>query len=89
MRTQKQKFFLFLKIFTVVLLLTFGAIYFFRDAILQTIISKAEFKFDRDYDCRFSVKKASFIGLSEMEFNEILLVPKQADTLSSVERRRT
>jgi len=89
MRTQKQKFFLFLKIFTVVLLLTFGAIYFFRDAILQTIISKAEFKFDRDYDCRFSVKKASFIGLSEMEFNEILLVPKQADTLLSVERIRT
>ncbi|MGH2666240.1 transglycosylase domain-containing protein [Flavobacterium sp.] len=89
MRTKKQKFFLFLKIFGAILLLALASLYFFRDALLQKIISRAESKFEKEYNCSFLVKKAAFIGLSGVELSEIVLVPKQADTLLSVEKIKT
>ena len=89
MRTKKQKFFLFLKIFAVLLVLIFGGIYFFRDTLLQKAIAKAEAKFDTRYDCRFSVKKAAFDGISGVELHDIILIPKQADTLLAVKKIKT
>lgn len=88
-RTKKQKFFLFLKVFTVLLVLFFGGLFLFRDALLQKVIAKAESKFERDYQCRFSVKKANFNGVAEVELHDMVLVPKNADTLLSVQKIKT
>jgi transglycosylase-like protein len=89
LRTKKQKFLLFLKIFGALILLGLGATYIFRDALLQKALAKAESKFDKQYDCHFSVKKAAFIGISGVEFSDIVLVPKNADTLLAVQRIKT
>lgn len=88
-RSKKQKFFLFLKLFAVLLLLALGGMYFFRDSLLQKVLTKAEHKFDREYDCRFSVKQANFIGISGVEMHDIVLIPKNADTLLSVQKIKT
>lgn len=84
MKSKKQKFFLFLKIFAVLVLLILAGIYFFRDALLQEAINKAQNKFDKEYNCEFSIKKASFDGLSGINMESIELIPKQADTLLSI-----
>ncbi|WP_313804693.1 biosynthetic peptidoglycan transglycosylase, partial [Flavobacterium sp.] len=89
MRTKKQNFFLFLKIFAAIMVLILGGLYYFRDALLQQVIAKAETKFQTDYNCHFSVKKANFNGLSEVELHNILLVPQNADTLLAVQNIKT
>lgn len=89
MRSKKQKFFLFLKILIVFLLFSVAGIYFFRDVLLQKVISKATSKFDADYNCSLSIQKASFDGVSSIELNNIILVPKEADTLFSIEKVKT
>ncbi|MCB6089070.1 transglycosylase domain-containing protein [Flavobacterium psychrophilum] len=89
MRSKKQKFFLFLKIIILFLLFSVAGVYFFRDALLQKAIAKATSKFDTDYNCRFCVQKASFDGISSIQLNNIILVPKEADTLFSIEKVKT
>lgn len=89
MRTKKQKIFLFLKLFAVLLVLFFGGLFFFRDSLLQQAIAKAETKFKTDYNCTFSVKKANFNGISEVEMQDIVLVPNNADTLLAVQKIKT
>jgi hypothetical protein len=89
MRTKKQKFFLFLKILAVILLLTLGSIYYFRDALLQKVISRTITKLDQEYNCTFSVKKASFIQLSGIELDGIVIKTKDTDTLLAVEKIKT
>ncbi len=63
--------------------------YLFRNLILEEVIAKAEHKFRTDYNAEFSIKKSSFIGISEVQMSNILLVPKNADTLLSVENVKT
>lgn len=89
MRTKKQKFFLFLKITAVLSVLLLGGVYFFRDSLLQKILSKAESKFEQEYQCHFRVKKANFNGIAEVELHDLVLVPKNADTLLSVQKIKT
>lgn len=89
MRTKKQKVFLYLKL--VFLVLFFGIIttIFFRNTILESAISRIDTKLNRDYQCRFHVKSAQFHGLSDLEFEEISLVPQKADTLVSIKNLKT
>lgn len=89
MRTKKQKIILSLKLFLVFLVLIFITLYFFRDVLLQKSITRIQTKFETDFNCRFSVKKAAFSGLTEVELVDILLIPKNADTLLSVEKIKT
>ncbi|HSD15209.1 MAG TPA: hypothetical protein VLB74_11220, partial [Flavobacterium sp.] len=89
LRSRKQKFFLFLKILAVLLLLALAGMYFFRDMLLQKAIGKVKSKFESEYNCRFSVKKAAFIGISGIEMDDMLLIPKEADTLLSVQKIKT
>lgn len=89
MRTKKQKIILSLKLFLVFLVLIFITLYFFRDVLLQKAITRIQTKFETDFNCRFSVKKAAFSGLTEVELVDILLIPKNADTLLSVEKIKT
>ena len=89
MRTKKQKLFLFLKLLFLILFLGIITIVFFRNAILESAISKIDTKLNREYQCRFHVKSAQFHGLSDLEFEEISLVPQKADTLVSIKSLKT
>ncbi|WP_396192260.1 transglycosylase domain-containing protein [Flavobacterium sp.] len=89
MRTKKQKIFLSLKLFLLVLFLGVIAAFYFRNSILENVISKIETKLDHDYQCDFSIEKAEFVGLSNLEFQKITLVPKDADTLVNIENLKT
>ena len=44
---------------------------------------------EHDYDSNFSIKKASFQGFSGISLENVLLVPKHADTLLNVESIQT
>lgn len=89
MRTKKQKIFLFLKIFGIALALAIISLLFFRDAILQQVIAKVSSKMEQDYDSNFSVKKAQFDGFATIRMEDVILVPKKADTLFRVESIKT
>jgi Transglycosylase len=89
MRTKKQKIFLYLKLFLLVLFLGVVALFAFRNSILENVISKVETKLDHDYQCNLSIEKAEFVGLSNLEFQKITLVPNDADTLVSIENLKT
>ncbi|MES2544593.1 MAG: transglycosylase domain-containing protein [Bacteroidota bacterium] len=86
MRTKKQKIFLFLKCFVALLVLLMALALIFRDAILQKVVSKAQSKLATEYNCTLNVGKASFEGFSGVNLNNITLVPKDADSLLSVEK---
>lgn len=89
MRTQKQKTVLFIKWLIGCLLLAFIGIFIFRDALLQKAILKVENKLDKEYNCTLTIKKAVFDGFSGVDLQKIVLVPKQADTLLSIEKIKT
>ena len=89
MRTRRQKIFLTVKIFAVVILLLFVAFFIFRDNILQTAIAKVTTKIDREYNSKFTVKEAHFQGLTGIDLTEITLVPKGADTLFKIRKMKT
>jgi hypothetical protein len=89
MRTKKQKLFLYLKLVLLVLFLGIITIIFFRNTILESAISRIDTKLNRDYQCNFHVKSAQFHGLSDLEFEEISLVPQKADTLVSIKNLKT
>lgn len=89
MRTKKQKVFLYLKLVFLVVFLGIITIVFFRNTILESAISRIDTKLNREYQCRFHVKSAQFHGLSDLEFEEISLVPQKADTLVSIKNLKT
>lgn len=89
MRTKKQKLFLYLKLVLLVLFLGIITLVFFRNTILESAISRIDTKLNREYQCRFHVKSAQFHGLSDLEFEEISLVPQKADTLVSIKNLKT
>ncbi|MEC4003331.1 biosynthetic peptidoglycan transglycosylase [Flavobacterium sp. SUN052] len=89
MKSKKQKFFLFSKLFLLVILLGVVLLFIFRNLLLESAITKIDTKLNREYQCRFLVKSAKFDGLTNLEFEKITLVPKQADTLINIERLKT
>ncbi|MDD5149059.1 MAG: AsmA family protein, partial [Flavobacterium sp.] len=89
MRTRKQKIFLAVKIVVITFLIMIIALFVFRDALLKQTIAKVSNKMERDYDSSFSIKKASFVGLSGLSFSDIVLVPKNADTLFNIHKMKT
>lgn len=88
MRTTKQKIVLALKITLVVLVLAVGLLFVFRNSLLQKAIAKIQTKLDIEYQCQFAVKKASFEGITGVVLEDILLLPKNADTLLSVKKNQ-
>lgn len=89
MRNRKQKAVLFLKIFAVIMSLSLLLLFLFRDSLLQTAIAKIENKMAADYDTKLTIEKASFDGISAVQFQEINVVPNNADTLFSIEKVTT
>lgn len=89
MKTTKQKIIVTTKILLAVLVLFFITAFVFRNALLHQTISKVSSKMERDYNSHFSVKKASFIGFSSIELTELVLIPKNADTLFNIQKIKT
>lgn len=89
MRTKKQWFLLILTVLLVLVIVIVGAIYFFRDTILQQGIQKASHKFKTEYNTEFNVGKAQFVGASSIELENIQIIPNQKDTLLAVEKIKT
>jgi len=89
MRTRKQKVLLITKIVSVCFVLLIVGLFVFRDALLQKTIVELSHKMDSDYNSTFSVKKAQFDGFTGVEMNDIILVPKNADTLFRIENIKT
>lgn len=89
MRTRKQRFFLFLKWTFALLILTILGLYFFRDTILESVMTSAKVKFEEKYHAAFTAENAKFMGVSGIQMEHIAIVPHQADTLLSVAKIKT
>ena len=89
MRTGKQKILLISKILAGLISLLILVFFIFRNQLLYQVVGKISTKMERDYNCTFSVKEASFVGFSGVLINEIILVPKNADTLFNIQKIKT
>ncbi len=89
MRTTKQKAILAAKIVGVLFVLSIGTFFIFRNSILQKAVAKVTAKMETDYNSKFSIKTASFEGFSGVALENVLLVPKNADTLLNVQSIKT
>ena len=89
MRTNKQKLLLAAKILLAVLLLVVGGFIFFRDSLLNQALDKVSTKMTQQYNSNFTVKKASFDGLNGIDLYDVVLAPKNADTLLNIKKLKT
>lgn len=89
MRTRKQKLILLAKIVGFAFVLALILMIVFRDTLLHEALDVVAKKMERDYDSQFSVKKAGFTGLTEVELEEIVLVPHKKDTLFRIQHIKT
>ena len=84
MKFPKQKIYKALLILASVLVVLFLGFYIFRDSLLKQAIVKVTNKMNTEYNSTFSVKSASFNGLSGIKLTDVILVPKNADTLCHI-----
>jgi hypothetical protein len=89
MKFPKQKIIKALSILTLVFVVLFLGFYFFRDSLLKQAIAKVTDKMNVDYNSNFSVKTASFEGLSGIKLTDVILVPRNADTLFNIKKIET
>ena len=89
MNFPKQKIYKALLILALVLAVLFSGLYFFRNSLLKQAIAKVTHKMAVDYNSTFSVKSASFDGLSTIKLSDVILVPKNADTLFHIHKIET
>jgi len=89
MKFPKQKIYKALLILVLVLGVLFLGLYFFRDSLLKQAIAKVTLKMNTEYDSKFSVKSASFEGLSGIKLTDVILVPNNADTLCHIQKIET
>lgn len=89
MKFPKQKIFKAFLILALVLGVLFLGFYFFRDSLLKQAIAKVTHKMNVEYNSTFSVKSASFDGLSGIKLTNVILVPKNADTLFNIQKIET
>ena len=89
MKKTKQKAILILKTVIIIILLGLALVFVFRNTILEKVIHRIDAKLDKEYQCHFTIEKAQFQGLTNIEFQHIYLVPKQADTLVRIDELKT
>ncbi|MCF6129364.1 transglycosylase domain-containing protein [Flavobacterium sp. AS60] len=89
MKRTRQKVILSLKIIGIFLLLGLVLLFAFRNTILDKVIHRIDAKLEREYQCNFTIQKAEFHGLTNLEFHHITLVPKEKDTLLSIDELKT
>ena len=64
-------------------------VFSFRNTILNKVIQRVDSQLEKEYQCNFAIQKAEFSGFNNLEFHNITLVPKQADTLVRIDELRT
>jgi hypothetical protein len=89
MKTKKGKIMIAVKIIAALFVVLFCLFYLFRDSLLQQSIAQVSTKIEQKYNCNLTIKKASFTGLTGLEVNELTLVPKNADTLFTIQKMQT
>ena len=89
MNFPKQKIFKALKILAVIVVLLCIGLYFFRNSLLKQAIAKVTHKMAVDYNSDFSIKDASFNGLSSIKLTDVVLVPKNSDTQLKIKNNET
>ena len=87
MRNRKLK--IAIKIIASILVLGLISCFVFRDSLLRQLIAKTTLKLKTDYNSDFSIKEASFDGLTGIQLSGIVLVPKNADTLFNIQKLKT
>ena len=80
MRFNKKKILITLGILLVLFVATLSTFYYFRDEILKVTLEKVATKMERDFDSKFTIKTATFDGISAVNLTEVALAPKHADT---------
>jgi hypothetical protein len=73
-----------LGILIVVLIIVGSVAYSKREALLKKMIAKAISKANKDYDLEVKIGEAGFIGLSTVHMTNISVVPKERDTLTTI-----
>jgi hypothetical protein len=89
MNNLKQKTLLVVKVVVITLITTTIAFFVFRNMLLKQEITRISSKMERNYNCVFSIKDASFVGLSGLKMSHIILIPKKADTLFNIQKMET
>ena len=88
-RKKKNRGLLILQVCCALMLLCAVLVFSFRNAILNKVIQQVDAKLEKEYQCNFAIQQAEFSGLTNVEFQHITLVPKQADTLVSIDELKT
>jgi hypothetical protein len=86
MSSRKQKIARIFIAITAFVTLVIVCVFLFRNALLENGIGKIQSKLETEYDCNFSIKEAKFESLTAVTLNQLIVVPKKADTLLSVEK---
>ena len=68
-----------------IILVAGGIAYAKREALLTAAIRKAINKAEHDYDLDLKIESAKFVGLSSVRFKNIIIVPKDRDSLARIE----
>lgn len=89
MKKTKRKALLLLKVIGVLLLLGVVFLFSFRNTILNKVIHRVAVQIEHDYQCVFTIQKAEFQGLTNVQFQNIALVPKKSDTLIHIKELKT
>ncbi|PWB28470.1 transglycosylase domain-containing protein [Flavobacterium sp. HTF] len=89
MKFPKQKLIKAFLILALVFGVLFLGFYFFRNSLLKQAIAKVTLKMNTEYNSKFSVKSASFDGLSGIKLTDVILVPNNADTLCHIQNIET
>ncbi|WP_418264581.1 transglycosylase domain-containing protein [Flavobacterium faecale] len=89
MRTRKQKILLFLKITFAIATIVIIGLFSFRNTLLDQLLTRTTSKAAYQYDCNFTIKEASFDGFSGVKLTNVILAPKNADTLFKIQNIET
>uniref|UniRef100_UPI0025E9D28E transglycosylase domain-containing protein n=1 Tax=Flavobacterium sp. TaxID=239 RepID=UPI0025E9D28E len=89
MNKAKRKIIILLKIFGTMVLIGLVLLFSFRNRILNKVIHQVDKQLEQNYQCSLTIGKAEFHGLTNVEFQHIALVPRQADTLVHINELKT
>ncbi len=88
-KKQKRRLKRGLLVFAALFVMLIAGYFAFRNVVLRKIIEKAQAKVETDYNSNFTVESAKFRGISGVEMENVLLIPKNADTLFSMQSIKT
>lgn len=89
MQIQKKKLKRILKVTALIFVVILISLYFFRNTILEQLIAKITHKANTEYNSDFTIKNAVFDGVSGLTLTDVILAPKNADTLLKIKKIKT